>query len=157
RGAIEVDIVRFHELVEVPTIAPLLAGCDRHFHGPAKDGKVFVERLRTDRVFDEERGEIFDQIAAANRFGEIEALVEIDAPIAVLADAFAHLHAFVVHRIQALARVVGRGPARFGRAHAKRAIARFDGALRALPQRHAIVDARYDAGGVVAFAVVAHH
>ena len=69
-------------------------------------GRSSQEGLGADRIFDEEGGEIFDQVAAANGVGEVEALVEVDAPVAVFADTFARLRAFVVELVHSFVRVV---------------------------------------------------
>ena len=121
------------------------------------EGEILLEGLGADRVFDEERRQVFDEAASAHRLVEIEALVEVDAPIAVLADAFAGLDAIVVKLVEPFARVVGFVGGRFGGAHAEGPVARGDGELRLLLDAHAGADAGNNACGVVALAIVADH
>ena len=94
-------------------------------------------------------------VAAANGFGEVEALVKVDAPVAVLAHAFAHRRAIRLELVEALVGVergVGRG---VGGAHAEGAVAGRDGgwarSLRPMPRWMPGMTA----GRVVAFAIVA--
>ena len=99
--------VIFDERVEVPAIAPLFAGGQGDVDLLAEDGQVLKEGLGADGVFDEEGGEVLNHVAAADGVGEIEALVEVDGPVAVFADTFAHGGAHIAHGGDALAGVVG--------------------------------------------------
>ena len=118
-------------------------------------GNVFEERFRAHRVFHEIRRQVLNQLAAAHGFSQIETLMKIHRPIAVLAHAFARLRAVFVKLVQALVRVVGCVGRRIRRAHAKRAVARRDGQLRAFANAHAGLHAGNDTGRVVAFAIIA--
>ncbi len=82
--------------------------------------------------------------------GKIEALVEIDAPVAILADAFSHLGAFFAHVVDALPGVVGAVCRRLRGAEAEGAIAGFDGEPGAILEAGLVGDARNDAGRVIA-------
>ena len=85
----KVDGMMLDERVEVPAVAPLFAGGQGDIDFLAKDGQILQKGLSADGVFDEEGREVLDQVAAADGFGEIEALMEVDGPFAVFADAFA--------------------------------------------------------------------
>ena len=157
RGAHVIDIVRFHQLVEIPAMAPLLARRDGHFGLPPQQRQILQERFRAHRILHEIRRQMLNQAASANGLDQIEALVEIHAPVAVLAHAFARGRAVFQQLVQPLMRVerpVGRG---VGGAHAERPVARFHGGLRPFPDAHAGRDPGNAPGRVVAFAVVAHH
>ena len=123
----------------------------------AQQRQVFAEGLVAHRVFDEVGREVLDQIAAANGVGEVEALVEVDAPIAVLADAFAGLGALFGQFVEALVGIVGPVGRRVGGAGAVAAKAGFHGGARAFLHAHAGANAGDDAAGGIALAVVARH
>ena len=55
-----------HKLVEVPSIAPLFARGQGHFHSAAQDWQVLAERFIAHRIFDKQRRKVLDQIAAAH-------------------------------------------------------------------------------------------
>ena len=67
---------------------------------------VHVRVLIFDGVLDNIRFIFFDQFAAPQGIGIIEALVEIDHPIAVFAYTFANRFAGARHRADALVRIV---------------------------------------------------
>ena len=77
-GAYKINVVIFDELVEVPPVAPLFARCQGNIHFLAQDRNVLQKGFGADRIFDEERSQVLDQVAAANGIVEVEALVEID-------------------------------------------------------------------------------
>src|ERR1700675_1132608 len=125
RHANVVEIVILNQLVEVPAIAPLLAGGERHLDGSTQDRQILLESFGADRVFDKERRQVFDEPAPSNSVRQIEPLVEIDTEVAVLADAVARLCAIVVKLVYSFASVVG-GIGRGGSGvHPERAIAGF--------------------------------
>ena len=156
-GADEVDVMMLDEGVEVPAIAPLFSGGEGDVDLLAEDGQVLLEGFGADGVFDEEGGEVFDFVAAADGFVEIEALVEVDAPFAVFADTFAGGGALFAEMRDALAGVVGGVGGKVHGAEAEGAVAGLDGEAGAVFDSHAGGDAGDDAGGVVALAVVADH
>src|SRR5581483_12385648 len=78
RGADVVETVTFNQLIEVPTIAPLLAGSYRDICFLPENGKIFVERFGADRVFHEKWGERLNEIARTDSIAEIESLMEVD-------------------------------------------------------------------------------
>ena len=80
-----------------------------------------------DGVFNEERSEIFDLVATADGIVEVEALVEVDDPFAIFADAFARSGTLVAEMRDALARVVGGIGGKVAGTEAEGAIAGFDG------------------------------
>ncbi len=104
-------------------------------------------------ILDEVRFVLFDEAAAAQRVGVVEALVEVDAPVAVRADAFADFLAGGRDEPHAFVRVVdvvdNRAAARVG---AERAIAGFHHRARPVAQRES--GAR-NAARRIALAVVA--
>src|SRR5579872_7345948 len=106
RRANIVDVVVLDQLVEVPTITPLFSRCDGHASRCAELRQILRESFGSNGVFDEVRREILDQIAAADRFGEIEALVKIHAPVAIFTDALPRLDAFVIEAVQGRVGVV---------------------------------------------------
>src|ERR1051326_6782418 len=79
-GAVPVDMVSFHEFVEVPPVAPLFACRQGHVYFLAQNRNIFVESLGANRVFDEERRELLNQFASADGVAQVKPLVEIDAP-----------------------------------------------------------------------------
>ncbi len=89
---------------------------------------------------------------------EVEALVEVDAPVAVRPDAVADLPALRDHAVDGLARVVDAADRQVGGAHAKRAIARVHRGLGAIAQRRGLRPRRRrrHERRAVALAVVAH-
>ena len=124
RGADIIDVVVFHQTVEIPAISPFLSGGDRHLHHFAQLRKIVIESLGPHRVLNEKRRERFDQVASADRVRKIEALVEVDAEIAILTDAFPNLDAILVKLVYLFARVVGRVDGRIGGPHAEGAVSR---------------------------------
>ena len=84
RGAHVVDVVVLHEPVEVPALAPLLAVRQRAGGHLAQLGDVLERVLVAHRVFYQEGLVLLDQLAAAQRVGEVEPLVEVDGEVAVL-------------------------------------------------------------------------
>ena len=102
----EIDVVVFHQAIEIPAISPFLASSQRNVHFAAQDGKILLKRLGADGVFDEERSKFLDLVAAANGVHEVEALMKIDYPIGVLANTFPHLGAFFAKMGNALSGVV---------------------------------------------------
>src|SRR5262249_34916067 len=127
RGAHIIDGMVFDERVEVPAVAPLLSSGKRNVDLAAKGGNVLEEGFGADGIFDEERVVLLDEVAAADSVGEVEALVEVDAPVAVFTDAFAYLFAFFADFVDALARIEGGVRRGVGCAETKCAITSFDG------------------------------
>ena len=155
RGAHVIDIVVFHQLVEIPAAAPFLARRNRHFHHGPEFRQISDKRLRAYGIFNEIRRQAFDQIAAAHGVGKIEALVEVDAEIAVLAHAVTHLHALIVKLIELLVCVVGRIRRRVGSTHAKGPVPGRNGRGGAILQAHAGLDRSHHAASVIALTVFA--
>ena len=120
-------------------------------------GRSCWKRLGADRVFYKEGSKIFDRVAAANGVRKIEALMEIDYPVAIFADAFSHLGALLAHVVNALPGVVGSVCRRLRGAEAEGAIAGFDGEPGAIFEGRIAGYSGDDAGGVVALDMVAHH
>src|SRR5437868_15411407 len=77
-GADEIDIVIFHEFVELPAVARLLARRQWDVYLSAQDRKILREGFRPNRVFDEERREFLAPITAPDRVCEVESRVEFD-------------------------------------------------------------------------------
>ena len=102
-----IDVVLFYQLVEVPAVAPFFSGRDRHFGLAPQQRQVFQKCLRAYRIFDEVGSQVLDQAASAHCFGKIEALVKVDAPVAVLTDAIAGLDAVFVELVETLVSVEG--------------------------------------------------
>ena len=93
----EIDVVAFDQPVEVPLETPLLTMRQRD-RGHLPQLRDVLERvLVTHRIFDEERLVLLDRPARAKRIIEVEALMEIDAPVPVGADSFAHVFAVLRH------------------------------------------------------------
>src|SRR5258708_24478568 len=105
-GTDKIDVVILHQSVEVPPVAPLLAGRQRDVDLAAQDRKVLQEGFSPNRVFDEERGQVLDLVTAPDGIGQVKALVEIDNPIAVFADAFPRLGTLVAKMGNSLSGVV---------------------------------------------------
>src|ERR1700683_5319489 len=103
RGAHEVDVVILDEWIEVPAVAPLRARSQRNVYFLAQDREILEKGFCADGVLHKKWGQIFDQVAAANRIGKIESLMEIDSPVAILSHAVAHRGADVAHSGYALA------------------------------------------------------
>src|SRR5580658_248982 len=144
-------------MVKVPPVAPLLARGDGYFDGAPEEWQVLLEGLGAHWVLDEKRRQALDELAAAYGFGKVEPLVEVDAEIAVLTHALTRFLAVLQDLVQALAGVKRAAGAQVGGAHAKRAVAGFNGGVRAFADAHARLDGGNDAGGVVALAIIAHH
>jgi len=106
RGADVVDVVGFDELVEVPAAAPFLSRREGNRRDLAELGDVFEEGFGADGVFDQIGLEVFQELAAAFGIGVVEALVEVDEPVTVLADAFADFLAVSEELVDALVGVV---------------------------------------------------
>src|SRR4051812_6680179 len=104
----KVDVVILYQRVEIPAISPLLAGRYRHSHFPAQDREVLLKGFGPHRIFHKKRSEILDCIAAPNGVGQVEALMEIDAPISVLSHTLPHLRAYLGHGSNAFPRVIDR-------------------------------------------------
>jgi hypothetical protein len=85
-----VDVVVLDQPVEIPPEAPLLAVGQRHRGHRPQLGDVLERMLVADRIFDEERIELLHHLAGAHRVVEVEALVQVDAPVAVRTHALAH-------------------------------------------------------------------
>ena len=83
--------------------------------------------------------------------------MKIDAEVAIFSYAFARLHALLVKLIQFLTGIEGGIRRRVSRAHAEGSITGRDGGRCAILHAHVRLDARDDAGGVVAFTVIPHH
>ena len=144
------------QLVEVPAVAPFLPGGQRHADLLAEDRQVLVERLGADRVFHEERLDVLDHFARANGVAEVEPLVKIDAPVAVLADAFAGLLA-VSSSLWTRSRTLN-GPLTGNRLlHSERAIPCGNRERRPLFDAHTRLHAGNRSGRVVALAIIADH
>jgi hypothetical protein len=106
RGAYKVDGVIFDQLIEVPSVSPFLACGQGNIDFAAQDGEVLLKGFRAHRVFHEEGSEVFNRVAAANGIGQVETLMEVDAPVAIFADTFPHLGALSAHDVDALAGVI---------------------------------------------------
>src|SRR5262249_37925577 len=98
----EVDVVIFHERVEVPPISPFFTGGQGNVDLFPQDGQVLEKSLGANGVLEKERGETLDFVAAANCIGEIESLMKVDDPIAVFAYAFPCCRAFLCEVVDAL-------------------------------------------------------
>src|SRR6266545_1006491 len=101
-----------------------------------------MSMLVAHRIFDEVRLVVFDQPARAHGIVVVEALMEVDAPVAVLADAFARflaIHSYLAHPFVRVVNATHRGIAR---AHAECAISGFHGGTRPLPEAQARTSAR---------------
>jgi len=148
-------ILRLQNMSRLPTGTLLLE--DKLPYALGSRPRVVLERLGAHGVFNEIRRETFDEIASANCIGQIEALVEVDTPVAILADSFAGLDTVLVDLIDSLVGVERRIGRRVGRAHAESPVACFHGNSCTVPNAHAAFNTRYDAGRVIALAVIAHH
>src|SRR5262249_39842926 len=131
-------------------------GGDRHAHLAAENWEILREGFGADGVLDEVRCEFFDQFAAADGLGEVEALVEVDAPVAGLTYALAGLRGVLEELVEAFVRVEDAVGRRVGGAHAESAVSGADRQLRAFLDAHAGPDAGDHARRVVALAVVAN-
>src|SRR5205085_6094219 len=100
-----IDIMVLHQFVEVPAIAPLFSGSNRHSDHSPQLRDVLQESLGAHGIFDKIRREAFDQSASSYGVGQVEPLVEIDAPIASFADAVAGLRAVFQQLIHSFMRV----------------------------------------------------
>ena len=156
RGADIVDIVIFDQLVEVPAVAPFLAGRDRYADFTAEEWDIFEESLRANRIFDKIGREItmsfvsrarlrLGQSADGNRRTSRHFSRRLRAPGHNLRKAGS---TFVC--------VVGRVGRAIGSAHAKGSITGGDGELCTLFDAHAWLESRDAAGGVIALTVVTH-
>ncbi len=125
RGANEVHVVVLHERVEIPLESPLFAVGQRHRRHLPELGKVLQRVLVADRVFDEEGVVRFDSLAGTQRVVQLEALVKVDAPVAVRAHALAHVLAFLFHPAHHRARVVDAADRNIARRHTECAIPGF--------------------------------
>ncbi len=132
RRADVVDVVVLDELVEVPPVAPFLAvgeGDGRHL---PQLRQVHEGVLVAHGILDEVGLVLLDPAARAQRVVEVEALVEVDAPVAVRADALAHFLALRDDAVDGLALVVDAADRQVGRAHAEGAIPGVHRRLRAV-------------------------
>ena len=89
----EVDVVAFDQPVEVPLETPFLTMRQRHRRHLPQLRDVLKRVFVTHRILDEERLVLLDRPARAKRIVEVEALMEIDAPVPVRADSLAHVFA----------------------------------------------------------------
>ena len=71
RGAIEIDVVVFDEPVEVPTLAPFLAGAERATRHRAQPRDILQKRLGPHGILDHKRLEFLDAAARSQRVGII--------------------------------------------------------------------------------------
>ena len=129
----------------------------RHRRHLAELGEIHQRVFITDRVFDEERLVLLDRLAGAQRVVQVEPLVKVDAPVAVRADALAHLLALLFHPAYGRSRVVHAADRHLGRRHAERAISGFHRGAGAFLQTQSGTGrraGRSGATGRVALAVV---
>ena len=123
---------------------------ERNIHFAAQDGKVLLKRLGPNRVFDEEGSQIFNRVATANGVRQIEALMEIDAPVAILPYALSHLGAFFAHVVNPLPGVVGAVRRRLRGTEPEGAIAGLYGEPGAILEAGFMGYSGNDAGRVIA-------
>ena len=108
------------------------------------------EGLRTHRILDHVRLELLDSAASPQRVGKVKALMEIDHPIALFADALPAGLGVPDYLIHPGSTVEGVAAPHAGRVDAKNAIAGFHGVGRPLSQAAAPAAARGVALDVVA-------
>ena len=151
----EVDVVVLDQPVEVPAQAPLLAVRQGHRRHLAQLGDVRQRVLVAHGVLDEERVVGLDRLAAAQGVAKVEALMEVDAPVASGSDSLACLPAFLLDAPHDGARIEDVADGDVARSHPERAIARLDGRARALAEAQLRVRPRRRRAREVALAVVA--
>src|SRR5207248_3058711 len=93
------------------------------------------------RIFDEIRRHVPNQLAAPYGLGKIEALVEIDAPVAILTQSFASLRAIERELVEPLVRIERAVGPRVAGAHANRAVTGLDRQPRPVFNPHSLLNA----------------
>src|SRR6476646_1786455 len=121
----------FDQLIDIPPGAELFSNGDWDFDLLPKrtiDRRI----LRTNKVFGEEWLQWFDERTQADRIGEVEPRMIVDAPVASRPDSVTYLNTIVIGLAHHLTGVEGVVAARIGNRTAEGAETRFDCCLRRL-------------------------
>src|SRR5579862_865472 len=101
-----VEIVILDKFVEIPALAPFLAGRERNGGHFSQLGDIFEKGFGPDGILDQVGFQVFKELASADGVGEVEALMEVDGEVAVLSDSFAGLGAVLMDLMNPFTAVV---------------------------------------------------